>query len=109
MQYFASLFVTTSLLVTGTTAVVAESQEAHQYPEKFKQGYAQECVQTSIAEGLAQEEAQKLCQCTLSKFQNQYSLEEFQQLTNASIQDEQAEMALVEVGQVCFEEMLYEQ
>lgn len=109
MQYLASLFVTASFLLASTTTVVGsspKSDEVYQYSEEFKQGYRQECVQTSMTEGLAQEEAQKLCECTLGKFQNQYSLEEFQELTTASIQDEQAEMALVEVGQVCFEEIL---
>ena len=112
MQYFYYLFLVLSLLVAGDTVVAQESREsqaAHQYPAEFKQDYAQECIQTSMAEGLAEVEAKQLCDCTLNKFQSRYSLEEFQQLTAASINDKQAEMTLVEVGQVCFEQILYEQ
>lgn len=112
MQYLASFGLTAFLLLTGTTVVaenIQKSDNSHQYPEEFKQSYAQECIQTSMTEGLTEQEAQKLCNCTIDKFQSQYSLEEFQQLTTASRQDKKAETALVEVGQVCFEEILYEE
>ena len=82
---------------------------ANEYPPAFVRGYNQECIATSIEEGLEEGEAQRLCSCTLAEFQRQYELEEFQQLTNASATDESAQGALVEVGQLCFEKILYEE
>lgn len=78
------------------------------YPQEFAQSYLQECRQTSIQEGLAEMEAKKLCGCTLTKFQQQYTLKQFQQLTAAAATDTKAENTLVEVGQGCLEEILYE-
>ena len=110
MKYFCSSLLFFSLIAMGGTAV-AQSGEANnsEYPEEFVRQYATECIQTSMGEGLSEAEAQKLCSCTIEKFQNQYELEEFKQLTVDSLQDEKAQGLLVQVGQVCFEEILYEQ
>lgn len=112
MQYFYSSLLALSLLATGATVSAQtsiESKDSHQYPDEFIQDYTQECMQTSMTEGLAEAEAKQLCDCTINKFQSQYSLAEFKQLTTASIADKQAETTLVEVGQVCFEQILYEE
>lgn len=112
MQHFYSSLLALSFLTTGTMAVAQntiKSNNSHQYPKEFVQEYAAECIQTSMGEGLEAEEAKKLCDCTLNKFQSQYKLEEFKRLTANSLQDQEAEAVLVEVGQVCFEEILYEQ
>lgn len=84
------------------------SDLAEQYPPEFVSTYSRECIQTSIAEGLEEAEASKLCDCTLNKFQQQYTLQEFKQLTIDSNSDQASQDALIETGQVCFEELLYE-
>ena len=112
MKYIYFGLLTLTLLATSSMAVAESSinpKKNNKYPAEFMQDYAQECIQTSMGEGLDETEAQKLCDCTINEFQRQYSLEEFKQLTTASTTDEQAENTLVEVGQVCFEEILYEQ
>lgn len=112
MQYFYSAFLALSLIITGNIASaenLIKSSDANQYPEEFVQEYATECIQTSMGEGLAATEAEQLCDCTINKFQSQYELEEFKQLTVDSLNDQNAEATLVEVGQVCFEQILYEQ
>ena len=110
MKYFYSSLLSLSLL---SGVAVAEgsinSAQANQYSADFIQDYNQECIQTSMSEGLDEVDAQKLCDCTMEEFQRQYSMEEFQQLTLASATDEEAETALVEVGQFCFEQILYEE
>ncbi|WP_019509457.1 hypothetical protein [Pleurocapsa sp. PCC 7319] len=111
MKYIYFGLLTLTLLATSSMAVAESSistKKNNQYPAEFMQDYAQECIQTSMGEGLDEAEAQKLCDCTINEFQQQYSLSEFKQLTAASATDEQAETALVEVGQVCFEQILYE-
>jgi hypothetical protein len=93
------------VVAEGTT----KSASANQYSAAFIEDYDRECIQTSQAEGLEREDAERLCHCTISEFQSQYSMEEFQQLTVASATDPEAESALVEVGQFCFEQILYEE
>lgn len=112
MQYFFFSLISLSLLATQGVAFAEGSinpRQANQYPAKFVRDYNQECIQTSLEEGLSEPEAQRLCDCTIDEFERQYNLEEFQQLTSASATDKEAETALVEVGQFCFEQILYEQ
>lgn len=112
MQYFYLSLLGLSLLSLNGAAVAQENpqeQAANQYPAEFVRNYNQECIQTSIEEGLAEAEAKQLCDCTLQEFEQQYNLEEFQELTAASTTDQEAETALIDVGQFCFEQILYEQ
>lgn len=112
MQLFYSSLLFWFLFTTGGIALAEnslESSESDRYPEEFVRQYSTECMQTSIEEGLAEPEAKRLCDCTINKFQSQYALEEFKQLTIDSANNQNARATLVEVGQVCFEEILYEQ
>ncbi|MEO1691340.1 MAG: hypothetical protein AAFR63_07390 [Cyanobacteria bacterium J06631_6] len=111
MQYLFYFIFSLILVTPNNRAVAADAvaEKTTEYPAEFVQSYQQECVQTSIEEGLAEVEAQRLCNCTISEFQQQYSLEQFQQLTVASATDKESEVALVEVGQFCFEQILYEE
>jgi len=111
MQYFYSSLLTLFVLIAakGVSAQSTfKSPDSNQYPDEFVRGYAQECMQTSMGEGLVEAEAKQLCNCTIDKFQSKYSLGEFKQLTAASVSDKKAEATLVEVGQICFEEILYD-
>lgn len=78
------------------------------YPPDYVQNYLQDCIQTSMQEGLTEEDAQTLCGCTLNQFQQKYSLSEFKQLTVASQTDENAANSLIEVGELCFEDILFQ-
>ena len=86
---------------------LAEST-SHTYPPEYIQQYMKDCIATSMTEGLAEPEAKKLCDCTLAEFQQQYSLEAFKELNAKSETDEMAANKLIEVGELCFEELLYE-
>ena len=112
-QFYFSPLVLCLLVSTSSTIATAEnlmnSELKEAYPAEFLQDYSRECIQTSMAEGLGEIEAQNLCQCTIDEFQKQYSLQEFKDLTAAAATDETAENTLIEVGQFCFESMLYEQ
>lgn len=112
MPYFVYSLFSLILLTTSGVAVangLVNPSKAHHYPADFVQSYNQECLQTSMEEGLEQTEAKRLCNCTIDEFQRQYSLTEFKQLTAASATDKSAQTTLVEVGQSCFEQILYEQ
>ena len=110
MQYLSSFLLFFTLVGFGGVAVAQsdDAGSANEYDSELVANYNQECLQTSMAEGLDQVAAQKLCDCTITKFQQQYSQEEFIQLTAASASDPTAEAKLVEVGQVCLEQGLYE-
>lgn len=108
-----------SLIVTIFTPVswsVAEeiidttdsSETTHQYPQDYVQNYLQDCMQTAMKEGLVEEDAQTLCNCTLNKFQQKYSLTAFKQLTAASQTDDRAATSLIEVGESCLETILFQ-
>ena len=109
MQYF--FYFLSLLSIASAQVVVAEGsvnrQQPHQYPTQFVQGFNQECMDTSLGEGLEEAEARRLCDCSIDEFERQYSLEEFQQLTAAAATDKASETALIEVGQFCFEQILY--
>ena len=111
MKYFYSSLLGLSLLTNGVAVAegTAQAAPANQYSAAFIQDFSQECIQTSLAEGLDRTDSERLCKCTIDEFQRQYSMEEFQQLTVASATDPEAETALVEVGQFCFEQILYEE
>ena len=92
----------------GAVNTTDSSESPYQYPQDYVQDYLQECIQTSMTEGLVEKDAQTLCNCTLNKFQQQYSLTEFKQLTAASQTDENAANTLIEVGELCFEAILFQ-
>ena len=96
-----------NVAIAATSAVKSGQVEA--YPPEFVKDYAQECIQTSVGEGLSEPEAKNLCQCTIRQFQQQYTLKEFKELTAAAETDDTANNSLIEVGQICFENILYEQ
>jgi hypothetical protein len=70
--------------------------------------YYKECVQRSRREGLTQSVAQEVCTCTLKKFRSLYSLSQFQAIVKKSKTDKATARRLAEVGEACFEAILYE-
>ncbi len=113
MNKFYICCLTISLLTINSVAIAAtnaaKSGAVEAYPPEFLEDYAQECIQTSVGEGLSEPEAKTLCQCTIREFQQQYTLKEFKELTAAAETDETANNSLIEVGQICFESILYEE
>ena len=105
-----NFFVPLSLATLTSLAAVAEPIKdiVEEYPIAYSQKYLQDCQTTSVKEGLEEIDATKLCQCTLREFQQKYTLAEFQQLNTTAETDENASNQLIEVGQLCFEELLYE-
>ncbi|MGK7951566.1 MAG: hypothetical protein AB4368_22965 [Xenococcaceae cyanobacterium] len=114
-----TLFSISSLILTIFTSIELALAEAkisasdltsttYQYPSDYVQNYTQNCIRTSMEEGLSEEDARTLCDCTLDRFQKKYSLSEFKQLTLDSQTDENAANSLIEVGELCFESILFE-
>ncbi len=95
----------------ATFASLAETSSAapQEYPQEYSQNYLQECKDTAMTEGLPDIEAEILCNCTLRQFQQKYTLDEFKDLNKRSETDTTASDALIEVGEFCFEEILFEE
>jgi hypothetical protein len=86
----------------------SKAKASEPYPPDYTQKYLQECLATSMTEGLTEPDAKKLCNCTLVEFQKKYSLEAFKELTAKAKNDEAAANELISVGELCFESILYE-
>lgn len=109
------LFITSLIFTPVSLSVSAEAVDTtnlsgttYQYPQDYTQNYLQDCIQTSMLEGLGEEDAKTLCNCTLNKFQQKYSLAEFKQLAATSQTDDNAAIPLIEVGELCLETILFQ-
>jgi hypothetical protein len=107
------MLLTASSLLPGTYLIAeANSPNAKaSYPKSFVEEYIKKCMRRSIAEGLPAEDARKVCDCTINRFQARYSFTEFQTITKAAEnqQNGAAVEALREVGYACFEDILFEE
>jgi hypothetical protein len=72
------------------------------------ESYRQECLQRTQREGLANDVANDLCNCTMKKFQARYTLTQFRALVQKSKTDRTAARTLSALGEACFDEVLYE-
>lgn len=105
-QNFYLFLLILSCLMSKTLAIASTSDKAEQYPPEFVNNYNLECMQTSIGQGLDERQARKLCNCTLNKFQEQYSLTEFKQLMGAGVDNQQEPNDLIKIGKVCLEQVV---
>ncbi|BAZ44158.1 hypothetical protein NIES4102_11640 [Chondrocystis sp. NIES-4102] len=103
--FYLSLLIL-SFLMSKTLAMASTPQKAQQYPADFVENYNLECLQTSQGQGLDEIQARKLCNCTLNKFQEQYSLTEFKQLMGAGVNNQQGRNDLIKIGKVCLEQVV---
>lgn len=79
--------------------------ENNEYPQDFADAYQASCKINAVTEGLSTEAAETLCNCTLNKFQSQYTLERFQELLAKAAKEETPE-ELIEVGELCAEQLI---
>jgi len=70
--------------------------------------YNQQCLVRSQKEGLAFDSAKTVCDCTIKAFRKKYSTEKFREITRKSETDKKIANQLREVGEACFEEILFE-
>ncbi len=73
---------------------------ANAYPAAVTQAYLSNCVSTAENYGLPSSGAQAYCDCTLSEFQNNYTLEQFMAISTSVMQD-QAPPEFMEVVNTC--------
>ena len=71
--------------------------------------YYQECLQRVKKQGLAADVAKDVCNCTIAKFKSQYNIQQFTTIVQKSKTDKTSARQLANVGETCFEQVLYEQ
>ncbi|NES78318.1 MULTISPECIES: hypothetical protein [unclassified Okeania] len=94
-----------SLLVSEAKSQTPKLLSQNEYPQDFTEVYQASCKINAVTKGLSTEQAETLCDCTLNQFQSKYTLEKFQKLMNKAAKEETPE-ELIEVGEICAEELI---
>jgi hypothetical protein len=98
-------------LVTALLGLLLFSPLASAAPGKAVnsfEDYRQECLQRVKQQKLAEDLALEVCGCTIRQFQKQYSLADFKKIVQKAKTDKASARKLAEVGEACFEQVLYE-
>jgi hypothetical protein len=73
---------------------------AHTYPEEVTQTYLSHCVSSGKGYGMTDTQATSYCNCTINKFQDNYTLEEFVSISQ-QISQNQTPPQLMEIVNAC--------
>jgi hypothetical protein len=95
------LLTLTAISYNSNLAVLAQTNSNNQnkYPQSFVSEYMATCLQRATQEGLEESDRLQLCNCTLSRFQARYSMEQLKKLSQSTRED---------IGYQCLNEILYE-
>lgn len=108
---FKYFWVTTLLTLLSPLSysplLALEVKQATKIPSSFED-YRKECLQRVRNQGISQDVALDICNCTLKKFQSQYTFPQFRALVEKSKSDRAAAQRLSAVGEACFDQVLYE-
>lgn len=113
------------LTISGFYANKVEAQNGNQFNRQqclqnlMKEGvksedasiwcnYNQQCLVRSQKEGLAFDSAKTVCDCTIKTLRKKYNAQKFKEITKKSETDKKIANQLREIGEVCFEEILFE-
>ncbi len=77
-----------------------------QYPQEIVKAYLNGCSQRSVQEGLTQQQAKIVCQCTINRFQSQYSFDQFLKLYTQAQKTKESPDEFVDVGIDCATQLL---
>jgi len=68
-----------------------------------------DCLKASQNEGIPADAAETMCQCVINEFKQSYSIQQFENLNRRAKTDKSAAQKLTEVGEACFEDILFEE
>ncbi|MDY6781695.1 MAG: hypothetical protein SW833_03930 [Cyanobacteriota bacterium] len=77
----------------------------NQYPQNLREDYLRSCKRRAQSEGLNQAQAQRLCQCTLSRFQARFTSAQFVALNRRASQTGQAPQVFTDIGMACYRQI----
>ena len=107
LLYFI-LFLALGLYPVSTLAQNNSTQPKpkYQYPQEIVNTYISGCSQRSIQEGLTQQQAKTVCQCTINQFQSRYSFVQFIKIYTQAQKTKESPDEFVDVGIECAEKLL---
>lgn len=70
--------------------------------------HKKDCLNASQSEGLPAKTAETVCDCAITNFRKKYTPEKFADLTTQSKTNPSIKAKLREVGEACFENILFE-
>ena len=76
---------------------------------EFWGNYRQDCLESSLEQGLPSWTAESVCNCVIDKFRESYTSQQFKDVTQQAETDPAIAEKLREVGESCFEKILYEE
>ncbi|CAD5959980.1 hypothetical protein PCC9214_03122 [Planktothrix tepida] len=84
----------------------SQPKPKYQYPQEIVNTYISSCRQRSIQEGLTEQQAKTVCQCTINRFQSQYSFEQFLKIYTQAQKTKESPDEFVDVGIDCATQLL---
>ncbi|MBE9127509.1 MULTISPECIES: hypothetical protein [unclassified Coleofasciculus] len=99
----ASTFLLTFALVTYGTIPAAKAQ--NKYPPQVVTNYMRGCQQSAVNGGLSEAQAERVCACTINRFQARFTIEQFRELLQRARETGGQPQELVEIGQACAQEV----
>ena len=96
-----------SPLLAGELRLSKGQLLAQSLPNSFED-YQKSCLQRVNRRGLRGEAAQAICNCAINRFRGRYSIAQFRDLVQKAKTNQAAARALSDVGEACFEQVLYE-
>jgi hypothetical protein len=88
-----------------TRQTIAQQGRQNRYPQDFINDYMRSCKQSAVKQGVSQQLAEKLCTCTINRFQARFSLEQFKTLSRQAQQDGEPPEVFTEIGEACAEQL----
>jgi hypothetical protein len=88
-----------------TLQTIAQQQRQNRYPQDFINDYMRSCKQSAVKQGVSQQLAEKLCTCTINRFQARFSLEQFKTLSRQAQQNGEPPEVFTEIGEACAEQL----
>lgn len=70
--------------------------------------YKMDCFKEAQIQGLPKDFIKTVCDCTINDYIKNYNIQEFQLLTTQAKTNPDIKAQLQEVGEICFENILYE-
>jgi hypothetical protein len=92
--------VVASLFTLGAAGAIAQTQPANSYPTQDVDAFMNSCVSSAVNVGITQSQAESYCSCAIQEIQNQYTYEQFQQLSRQLMQ-RQTPPELTEIINTC--------
>ena len=99
------LFLGVGLNPVNAFAQTSQPKPKYQYPQQLINAYLSGCTQRSIKEGLTQQQAKAVCQCTINQFQSRYSADQFLKLYSQAQKAKEPPDEFVDIGLDCAEQI----